>query len=350
MSFLINELDLSGRLQYFHFQSLARDFGREQVAAIRRLPVSSTLHLPTEMSVLTAMLPTYVGVFGGTFESGEQWMVTLERAPASEGDPLDYFYDKAHRIYGRGRVDQELFLSDEELRSIYSNSGAAPTTDVIGFTSLLLGLQAEAFGYSLRRVVDNMNAQCAFPEHTHECEGSFYGDIGSAWMNQRLDQDVDPNEAFDEAADFAEFKRDVMAATGLQESASDDAEPESEQQRDRSKRSKIIVKDADGLQCIYFPVHGDEFSPGEVGWILTSDILDSQSPQQIGLPDVIADLEAMGLGDESTIGLAIALTEEMARSLRGGRVAAQKHPDEPTAAERLTQIESELAAVRERDR
>jgi len=184
MSYLINELNLSGRLQYFHLQTNAREFEREQVAVIRLRPVQRELDLPTEMSVITALLPTNVAAFGGTTEEDDQWVVTLERAPASEVDLLTYFGDRGERAHTWADPTTTINLDDSELRAIYFEADAGLHADQIGFTSLLMGLQAEAFGYPLVDVVANMNAECAFPAEAHSCEGSFFSDIGADWVSR----------------------------------------------------------------------------------------------------------------------------------------------------------------------
>ncbi len=201
MSYLINELGLSGRLQYFHINTNARDFHREQAAVIRLRHVSRALDLPTEMTVLTALAPANVAAFGGTTLEGEQWMVAIDRAPASVGDLLDYFDERGERLHTQRDTSTKILLTDEQLRAIYADAGAGPDAEQIGFTSLLIGLQAEAFGYPSGDVVNNMNAQCAFPaDANHDCEGSFFGDMGAGWVNRGPNGYAPDNSADDDGA------------------------------------------------------------------------------------------------------------------------------------------------------
>ena len=185
MAYLVEQLNLSGTLQYFQVQSLARDFDEEQVAAIRLHGVPRALDLPTEMAVITALRSTHVAAFAGTTGAGNQWIVILERALASPGDRLRYFADRSERLHTCDGTDTTIYLSEEQLRVIYADAGVSPQTDLIGFTSLLMGLQVEAFGYPLVEVVANMNAECAFlGDEEHDCEGSFFADIGAVWANK----------------------------------------------------------------------------------------------------------------------------------------------------------------------
>lgn len=320
MSYLIDEFDLSGRLQYFHIQSNARDFVGEQSAVIRFRYVPQELDLPTEMSVIAALLSTHIAAFGGTDDDGDQWIVNIERAPAIEGAFLDYFASRSERLHTDTRVAAEIRLSEAELHRIYAEAGAGPETEQIGFTSLLIGLQAEAFGYPLADVVDNMNAQCAFPNDTeHDCDGSFFGDIGAAWVNRTLH-----NPATDDGME----------------------EDEVAQEEGDGLPDEINLVNPDGSQWTYTPYHGDEYSPGETGWILIITGTRELDPQPVSLIDMLGDFDSMGLAETTAPELAILLTEEIAESLRTGHVAAKKHGNEPTAAQRLSQIEAELAEAR----
>ncbi len=330
MSYLINELGLSGRLQYFHINTKARDFDREQAAVIRLRHVSRDLDLPTEMTVLTALAPTNVAAFGGTTLKGEQWMVAIDRAPASVGDLLDYFDDRGERLHTQRDTSAKILLTDEQLRAIYADAGAGPDAEQIGFTSLLIGLQAEAFGYPLGDVVNNMNAQCAFPDDAnHDCEGSFFGDIGAGWVNRG------PNGyAADDSAD--------------DEVPGDDESTDITVDEDR--HDKITLENPDGSIWTYVPYHGDQYSPGETGWILTITGSIYLDPQPVSLTGVLGDIATWGLTDTTAPQLAIVLTEAMAESLRNGHVADRRYPSEPYAAERLAQIEAELAQATSSDR
>ncbi len=132
MSYLISELGLSGRLQYFYINTKARDFDREQVAVIRMRHVPRALDLPTEMTVVTALTPTNIAAFGGTSHKGEQWMVTIDRAPASEGDLLDYFDERGERLHTQRGTTAKILLTDEQLRAIYADAGQAQTPNRLG--------------------------------------------------------------------------------------------------------------------------------------------------------------------------------------------------------------------------
>ncbi len=325
MSYLINELGLSGRLQYFHINTNARDFHREQAAVIRLRHVSRDLDLPTEMTVLTALAPANVAAFGGTTLEGEQWMVAIDRAPASVGDLLDYFDDRGERLHTQRDTSAKILLTDEQLRAIYADAGAGPDAEQIGFTSLLIGLQAEAFGYPLGDVVNNMNAQCAFPDDAdHDCEGSFFGDIGAGWVNRGPNGYAPDNSADDDES------TDITV--------------------DEDRHDKITLENPDGSVWTYVPYHGDKYSPGETGWILTITGPEPLDQQSVSLTEVLGDIAAMGLADTTAPQLAIVLTEAMAESLRNGHAAAPKHPNESDAAERLAEIEAELAEATSSDR
>lgn len=323
MSYLITEFDLSGRLQYFHIESNARDFSYEQSAVIRLLYVPRELDLPTEMSVIAALQLTHVAAFGGTDDHGDQWIVNIERAPAIDGTLLEYFASRSERLHTHAEVDAETYLSDTELRAIYAEAGAGPETEQIGFTSLLIGLQAEAFGYPLTDVVNNMNAQCAFPnDAVHDCDGSFFGDIGAAWVSRALHtlHNPTPDDNTEEGEDTPEEA---------------DGSP-----------SEITLAAPDGSQWTYTTYHGDEYSPGETGWILTITGTRALDPQPVTLTDMLGDFDSMGLAETPAPELAKIFTEEIAESLRTGHVAAKKHESEPTVAQRLAQIEAELAEAR----
>ncbi len=325
MSYLISELGLSGRLQYFHINTKARDFDREQAAVIRLRHVSRDLDLPTEMTVLTALAPTNVAAFGGTTLKGEQWMVAIDRAPASVGDLLDYFDDRGERLHTQRDTSAKILLTDEQLRAIYADAGAGPDAEQIGFTSLLIGLQAEAFGYPLGDVVNNMNAQCAFPaDADHDCEGSFFGDIGAGWVNRGPNGYAPDNSTDDDESTDITVEED--------------------------RHDKITLENPDGSLWTYVAYHGDQYSPGETGWILTITGSINVDPQPVSLTEVLGDIATWGLTDTTAPQLSIVLTEAMAESLRNGHVAAPKHPNEPDAAERLAEIEAELAEARRSDR
>ncbi len=324
MSYLISGLGLSGRLQYFYINTKARDFDREQAAVIRMRHVSRDLDLPTEMTVLTALSPTNVAAFGGTTLEGEQWMVAIDRAPASVGDLLDYFDERGERLHTQRDTSAKILLTDEQLRAIYADSGAGPDTEQIGFTSLLIGLQAEAFGYPLGDVVNNMNAQCAFPDDAnHDCEGSFFGDIGAGWVNRG------PN--------------------GYAPDNSTDGDESTDISVDEERHDKITLENPDGSLWTYVAYHGDQYSPGETGWILTITGSIYLDPQPVSLTEVLADIATWGLTETTAPQLAIVLTEAMAESLRNGHVADRRHPDESDAAERLAEIEAELAEATSSD-
>ena len=332
MAYLVDQLNLSGTLQYFQAQSLARDFDEEQVAAIRLHGVPRALDLPTEMAVITAMRPTHVAAFAGTTGAGNQWIVILERALASPGDRLRYFDDRSERLHTYDGTDTTIYLTDEQLRAIYADAGAGPQTDLIGFTSLLIGLQVEAFGYPLVEVVANMNAECAFPgDEEHDCEGSFFSDIGAVWANkfQMINRTTDCRD--DTATATADAGTDVFASA----IATSGELP-----------MEINLTTLDGSQWTYIPCYGDQCSPGETGWVLTMSGPNALDPQPVSLADMLGDFDAMGLADTTAPELAIIFTEEIAESLRNGHVAAKKHANEPTATQRLTQIEAELAEAR----
>lgn len=332
MAYLVDQLNLSGTLQYFQVQSLARDFDEEQVAAIRLHGVPRALDLPTEMAVITAMRPTHVAAFAGTTGAGNQWIVILERALASPGDRLRYFDDRSERLHTCDGTDTTIYLSEEQLRAIYADAGAGPQTDLIGFTSLLMGLQVEAFGYPLVEVVANMNAECAFlGDEEHDCEGSFFADIGGVWANKFQMINRTTNCRDDTATATADAGTDVSASaiaiTG-------------------ELSGEINLTTPDGSQWTYIPCYGDQFSPGETGWVLTMRGPNALDPQPVSLADMLGDFDAMGLADTTAPELAIIFTEEITESLRNGHVAAKKHANEPTATQRLTQIEAELAEAR----
>jgi hypothetical protein len=69
-------------------------------------------------------------------------------------------------------------------------------------------------------------------------------------------------------------------------------------------------------------------------------------PQPVSLTDMLGDFQAMGLAASTAPQLAIVMTGWIADSLREGRVAARKHPNEPSAEQRLAQVVAELAAAR----
>lgn len=339
MAYLIDQLGLSGTLQCFHVERHASDFDEEQVAAIRLLWVWRELDLPTEMSVITALLPTHVAAFAGTTRTGNQWIVILERALASPGDRL-HTYDG---------TETTIYLTDAELRAIYADADAGPLTDLIGFTSLLIGLQVEALGYPLAEVVANMNAECAFPgDEDHDCEGSFFADIGVVWADKFhgsandaarartgaavADGDLDKHGDNDDADERIEVKAgDVNTDAATVSNAVDEFPGE------------FNLVNPDGSQWTYIPCYGDQYSPGETGWILTMTGPRALDPQPVGLADMLGDFDVMGLAETTAPEVAIIFTAEIAANLRAGNVAAKKHEEEPTAAQRLAQIEAELA-------
>ena len=207
-----------------------------------------------------------------------------------------------------------------------------PADDLIGFTSLLMGLQVEAFGYPLVEVVANMNAECAFlGDEEHDCEGSFFADIGAVWANkfQMINRTTDYRD--DTATATADAGTDVFASA----TATSGELP-----------MEINLTTPDGSQWTYIPYYGDQYSPGETGWVLTMSGPNALDPQPVNLADMLGDFDAMGLADSTAPELAIIFTEEIAESLRNGHVAAKKYANEPTATQRLTQIEAELAEAR----
>ena len=341
MAYLVDQLGLSGTLQYFHVERHAHDFDQEQVAAIRLHWVPRALDLPTEMAVITALLPTHVAAFAGTTGTGGQWIVTLERALVSPGDRLRYFAGRSERLHTYDDTGKTIYLTDAELRGIYADGGAGPQTDLVGFTSLLIGLQVETFGYPLGEVVANMNAECAFPDDEHDCEGSFFADIGAVWAIHAYANeaararanataaDVENGDGNDTEVKDSAADADVAAAIAAGEFP-----------------GEINLVNPDGSQWTYIPCYGDQYSPGETGWILTMTGPRALDPQPVGLADMLGDFEAMGLADSTAPQLAIILTEAIADSLRAGHVAHRKHPNEQSALQRLEQIEAELAEAR----
>ncbi len=67
------------------------------------------------------------------------------------------------------------------------------------------------------------------------------------------------------------------------------------------------------------------------------------------MTEVLGDIATWGLTDTTALQLAIVLTEAMAESLRNGHVADRRYPAESGAAERLAEIEAELAEARRGD-
>lgn len=108
---------------------------------------------------------------------------------------------------------------------------------------------------------------------------------------------------------------------------------------------EINLVNPDGSEWTYIPCYGDQYSPGETGWVLTMTGTGALDPQPVNLADMLGDFDAMGLAETTAPEFAILFTEEIAANLRAGNVAAKKYENEPTAAQRLAQIEAELAEV-----
>ncbi len=178
--------------------------------------------------------------------------------------------------------------------------------------------------------MNNMNAQCAFPDDAnHDCEGSFFGDIGAGWVN-RGPNGYAPDNSTDDEVPGDDESTDITV--------------------DEDRHDKITLVNPDGSLWTYVPYHGDQYSPGETGWIRTITGSIYLDPQPVSLTEVLADIATWGLTETTAPQLAIVLTEAMAESLRNGHVADRRYPAESGAAERLAQIEAELAEATSSDR
>lgn len=110
----------------------------------------------------------------------------------------------------------------------------------------------------------------------------------------------------------------------------------------------ITLGGEDGAQMRYYAFAGNDYSPGETGWVLVVEggphLLD---PQAITIAEVMGDLEVTVPPDDLPAIREILRikSEEMIEALERGEVAPTQRDDEPSAVERLDQLRADFRTV-----
>ena len=114
---------------------------------------------------------------------------------------------------------------------------------------------------------------------------------------------------------------------------------------------RITLQDVagEGSSFKYYAFYGEQFSPGETGWVLVAEDTDPFiEPQALSSEDVFQDIDKLVSDPDWREGLKLLVViaaKEMLEAIQSGKVGEPKHPGEMSAKERAKQMQEDLLKI-----
>jgi len=174
-----------------HHSSKARDLPeKKQFAWLNLVDCVADQDTWLEMDFIANQLPAYVASVSGTYATGYRWMIIVQRGPSYPDSQLDlreghrglqHLQPHMTRVLGFNpglRPAEQTSVTQDDIDHWIRGqiTGLPLDASALGFTDRLRALIADACGYPVADLLQNVDSDCAYPNLVHACQG-LYGDI-----------------------------------------------------------------------------------------------------------------------------------------------------------------------------